>query len=265
MGVGRIAISMPSASAQATVGMLMYQFLSITRLVYQDQPEKAYSEPGSVTVLTDDEVAQQLQLLETYRRTLNFSLNQAALFGEVNTPPHIIHTIHDCRDQIQRIKATLRGYGISIEDGPNDEAKSKSVDSTDPNLLFIDQALSLLQIRNYTGALQKLSHISTASARYYSVLARLKGEEPRRRTRNDMRQIENELELAWALDATQAHYCYLWAWVKADYSEEHDWYIPPPPSVEELLRRTRMLEKNNLAMQELISLAPKIRNWLNRL
>lgn len=69
---------------------------------------------------TPDEIETQQALLTTYRATLAHYLQQQAMFSLPFTPPHVLHGIHDSRDHIQRIIATLRAWGVAVEALPDD-------------------------------------------------------------------------------------------------------------------------------------------------
>jgi hypothetical protein len=62
-----------------------------------------------------DEIADQQNLLTTYRRTLARALSQ---------PSPDSAAIHETRGQIQRIKAMLRSWGVPVEDRAGDEASA---------------------------------------------------------------------------------------------------------------------------------------------
>jgi hypothetical protein len=66
-------------------------------------------------------IANQLELLAAHRRTLAQYLKQQALISELFTPPAIAHGIEEARANITRVKNTLREWGVSIEDLPDDE------------------------------------------------------------------------------------------------------------------------------------------------
>jgi hypothetical protein len=74
-------------------------------------------------MLDKETIAQQLELLGTYRRTLAHLLRQAAQFGgEVFAPPQTANGIAEARAEIRRIKEALRESGVAVEDEPNDNA-----------------------------------------------------------------------------------------------------------------------------------------------
>jgi AAA-like domain/TIR domain len=69
---------------------------------------------------SQEEIADQQELLHTHRRTLAQYLKQQATLTGAFAPPSVVHGIREARDQIQRIKSILRGWGIAIEDHPDD-------------------------------------------------------------------------------------------------------------------------------------------------
>jgi hypothetical protein len=71
---------------------------------------------------SDDEIHDQLQLLQSHRKTLSHYLNQHALLGAAFIPPAVTHGIGEARANIRRIKSLLRGWGVTCEDAPDDEA-----------------------------------------------------------------------------------------------------------------------------------------------
>jgi hypothetical protein len=75
----------------------------------------------------NEEIPQQLELLNAYRRTLGILLRNAALHGgESAAPVSIANQIIDARAMIRRIKIFLRDRGLIIEESPNDEPPSES-------------------------------------------------------------------------------------------------------------------------------------------
>jgi len=69
---------------------------------------------------TEEEIADQRELLATYRRTLSRYLRQLAQHGAANAPPSLFEGIHEAREQIQRIKVVLRRWNVAVDDHPND-------------------------------------------------------------------------------------------------------------------------------------------------
>lgn len=65
-------------------------------------------------------IEQQLELLAIYRRTLATFLKQQAQLGEAYTPPGVIEGIRSSRDNICRIKSSLRNWGVEVPDYPED-------------------------------------------------------------------------------------------------------------------------------------------------
>jgi hypothetical protein len=69
------------------------------------------------------DIEHQQTLLRTYRRNLAHLVRQAASYGgEDAAPIHIANNLDDARANIARIKGILRGWGVKVEDGPDDEA-----------------------------------------------------------------------------------------------------------------------------------------------
>jgi hypothetical protein len=69
-----------------------------------------------------EQIAQQQRLLETHRQTLAGYLVQLAALGSAYAPPGVTYGIREARAAIERIKATLRSWGVLVEDLPDDEA-----------------------------------------------------------------------------------------------------------------------------------------------
>jgi hypothetical protein len=74
-----------------------------------------------------DQIAQQQRLLEVYRQTLAHYLGQFAMLGSAYAPPAITHGIREAREEIRHVKAALRGWGVPIEDLPDDQARDPQV------------------------------------------------------------------------------------------------------------------------------------------
>jgi hypothetical protein len=68
-----------------------------------------------------DAILQQQQLLTSHRQTLFHYLDQKARLGATHIPPSVIHGIREARDEIRRIKTILRGWGVNVEDRPDDQ------------------------------------------------------------------------------------------------------------------------------------------------
>jgi serine/threonine protein kinase len=73
--------------------------------------------------VSEEEIDQQLQLLETHRRRLKVLLQQEARLGSAFTPPGVITDIGEACAEINRIKVVLRGWGIQVADMPDDERR----------------------------------------------------------------------------------------------------------------------------------------------
>jgi hypothetical protein len=85
-----------------------------------DTQPVAVEMPGGLPASQED-IEQQRALLATYRRTLAHLVGQAAQYGgESLAPPHIANNLHEARDNIQRIKQVLGGWGVVVASHPND-------------------------------------------------------------------------------------------------------------------------------------------------
>ena len=80
------------------------------------------TENEAITMPDNEEIAHQQRLLATHRRTLTILLEQQAVHTTAFTPPSVVHGITEARTQIQRIKAVLRGWGVPVDDAPDDTA-----------------------------------------------------------------------------------------------------------------------------------------------
>lgn len=70
---------------------------------------------------SQEEIDRQQQLLDAHRATLAILLAQQARHTRAYTPPATEHGIREARAEIERAKRTLRGWGIAVEDQPDDE------------------------------------------------------------------------------------------------------------------------------------------------
>ncbi len=71
------------------------------------------------------EIDDQLELLESHRRTLGIYLKRLAQLGSANAPPEVFHGVREARDAIGRIKAALRSWGAAVVDRPDDTAPTR--------------------------------------------------------------------------------------------------------------------------------------------
>jgi hypothetical protein len=70
---------------------------------------------------SQDDIRHQQSLLEIHRSTLGHSLRQAAAHGGVDfAPAATAYSIRSARAEIQRIKGVLHGWGIAVDDLPDD-------------------------------------------------------------------------------------------------------------------------------------------------
>jgi tetratricopeptide (TPR) repeat protein len=68
-----------------------------------------------------EKIASQEHLLATQRRTLTHYLSQQTIHGLAYVPPAVIHGIAEARQQIDQLKASLRGWGVAVDDLPGDQ------------------------------------------------------------------------------------------------------------------------------------------------
>jgi hypothetical protein len=69
---------------------------------------------------SQEEIDQQRARLHTHRYTLNHLLHQEAIHTSAHSPPGVAHGIREARAAITQIKATLRAWGVEVEDHPDD-------------------------------------------------------------------------------------------------------------------------------------------------
>jgi hypothetical protein len=72
-------------------------------------------------MLPPEEIAEQQQLLATYRRTLAVYMRQQAEIGRAYSPPAIQNGIDETRSNIRRIKAALKTAGVEAAEDPDDD------------------------------------------------------------------------------------------------------------------------------------------------
>jgi hypothetical protein len=70
---------------------------------------------------TQEDIEQQETLLRTHRKTLGMYLVQLAKLGGLNARPEVLHGIDEAREGIRQCKKTLRDWGVTVNDEPNDE------------------------------------------------------------------------------------------------------------------------------------------------
>jgi hypothetical protein len=67
------------------------------------------------------EVAHQRKLLKIYRENLAVHLKQRDQFAADLVPVQLIRGIDEQRNEIQRIKAILRGWSVHVDDLPGED------------------------------------------------------------------------------------------------------------------------------------------------
>jgi hypothetical protein len=83
--------------------------------------QAAHDQWEGVEMPSQEDIDGQLQLLITYRRTLNRYLQQRGTMGGAYTPPHVLHGIDESRAHIRQIKRILRDWNVPVENHPDDE------------------------------------------------------------------------------------------------------------------------------------------------
>lgn len=81
---------------------------------------------------SQEDIQQQQELLGAYRRTLAQYRKQEALNGEAFVPPAVTNGIQEARAEIQRVKTTLRSWGVIVDDYPDDTELPQVVDIPAP-------------------------------------------------------------------------------------------------------------------------------------
>jgi hypothetical protein len=74
-----------------------------------------------------EEISNQQDLLRRYRRNLTHLLKQVTSFGSEDAVPlAIMNSLDDTRANINRIKGILRGWGVNVDDLPDEGAPDAS-------------------------------------------------------------------------------------------------------------------------------------------
>lgn len=87
-------------------------------------PEPVFREriAGQQTAARQSDIEHQMKLLAIHRRNMAHYRDQARAFGSIAlAPPMTRNGMDEQRDAISRIKQTLHGYGVEIEDLSGDE------------------------------------------------------------------------------------------------------------------------------------------------
>src|SRR5262245_31938092 len=79
---------------------------------------------------SQDDINHQQELLAIHRRNLAHYLGQQAQLGKAVTPLGILNGILEERANIKRIKGILRGWGVAVDDHPDDELTVAAPSST---------------------------------------------------------------------------------------------------------------------------------------
>jgi hypothetical protein len=138
---------------------------------------------------TQEEIAQQYELLAKHRRRLHYLLGQQANLGRGFTPPGVGIDIEDARTEIKRIKTILRGWGAEVDDLPDDGETIHKATVPQPvppstrsgwikliTVIIIGAAIVIVALTNLTGNLfQRNAPIPTQVAAIPTVLSSSSG------------------------------------------------------------------------------------------
>jgi hypothetical protein len=86
-----------------------------------------------ISMHNQEEIDQQQALLTIHRRTLSHYLSQQAAVGAAFVPPAVAQGIHEARENIRRIKDTLRRWGLTVANHPDDEGPVHAVPHEEPS------------------------------------------------------------------------------------------------------------------------------------
>jgi hypothetical protein len=79
---------------------------------------------------SQEDIQGQEALLVAHRQTLRAYLHQRATLSTAYTPPGVVQGIAEARANVQRIKSTLRSWGVVVDDHPDDEESAVPYQST---------------------------------------------------------------------------------------------------------------------------------------
>jgi hypothetical protein len=117
-------IAIHGSNNQISVGPHLGPVTQIMNLSPSDQQGRISQgvDGGGVSLPTQAEIANQQQRLTAHRATLAVLLRQLASLGADHAPPGVHNGIIEARAGIAHCTATLRSWGIEVEDHPDDEA-----------------------------------------------------------------------------------------------------------------------------------------------
>lgn len=95
--------------------------LGTVQAFFGDAPPAPDADPPARRAAPDAPIAEQQQLLAAHRATLAVYVRQQATLGSAYTPPGVVNGIAEARAAIRQAKVALRGWGVAVEDLPNDE------------------------------------------------------------------------------------------------------------------------------------------------
>lgn len=102
---------------------------------------------------SQEDINEQIQRLAAHRATLTHYLHQRAQLSTAREPPEVATGIAEARAGIAHCKATLRRWGVAVEDHPDDTARGDTPQARRSlwplRLLFVTAALLLVLIIIY--------------------------------------------------------------------------------------------------------------------
>jgi hypothetical protein len=137
-------------------------------------------------------IAQQQELLHIQRQTLAVYIQQLAAMGSAHAPPAVHHGIREARAAIQRIKATLRGWGVAVDDLPNDSDMTAPAGATSAAAQSAQQRTAIsgdiINISNISGS---IINVKSTMEHMTQAIGALPGDNA---AKNELRQLIAQLE-----------------------------------------------------------------------
>jgi hypothetical protein len=112
---------------------------------------------------TAEEIADQMEILANYRRTLAVYLTQQAFLEPRFTPLNTFNGISEARESIYRIKRLLRDAGVAVEDRPEDSDQLTGDSSDSVRETFVpedaEEADDMLVVSSEVELLTTFAHV----------------------------------------------------------------------------------------------------------
>jgi len=122
---------------------------------------------------SQEDIAGQQQLLHAHRQTLAHYLHQRALLGPAHISPGVANGINESRQQLRRIKATLRGWGVAVDDHPSDNEENDTLYSPQESQKQISKIMEFTQeyeLPNYPSEEQAEESLKAIARQIHSLL-----------------------------------------------------------------------------------------------